>query len=75
MYLSRQPHSSSTAVATLTCEEEVKTFHCNVQDAVEARAAVVGQDGGLFLYHVFTGQPPYLTTHCKILCAVYHLTY
>ena len=46
----RQPDRSSMAVATLTCEEEVKSFHCCAADVGEARVAVVGQDGGLFLY-------------------------
>lgn len=49
-FVCREPLNSSIAVATLTCEEEVKGFDCCVLEDDDVRVTVVGQDGGLFLY-------------------------
>lgn len=49
--------SSPSSLATLTCEEEVLTFDCCVDEAI-AKVAAVSEDGVLFLYQFSLSQTP-----------------
>lgn len=53
VFLRQASGADSTAVATLTCEEEVKVFDSAVEETGEVvKVAVVSDEGNLFLYRL-----------------------
>ena len=58
-FLRQASGEGSTAVATLTCEEEVKMFASTVDDAGKVvKVAVVSDEGNLFLYELGSSALP-----------------
>lgn len=59
----------ATALTTLTCEEEVRLFHCTLDaEGAKVKVAVVSELGKLFLYEFSLSSlpPPPVTAECSL---------